>query len=36
VAYVTVSSCDDLGLCEGSSIIASFKATAVHVLKREK
>ncbi|MEN6360153.1 MAG: ABC transporter ATP-binding protein [Smithella sp.] len=36
VAYVTVSSCDDLGLCEGSTIIASFKATAVHVMKREK
>ena len=35
-AYITVSSCDDLGLCEGSTIIASFKATAVHVIKREK
>lgn len=36
VAYVTVSSCDDLGLCEGSPIFASFKATAVHIMRREK
>lgn len=35
-AYITISSFDDLGLREGSSIIASFKATAVHVIKREK
>ena len=36
VAYITVSSCDDLGLCEGSFINASFKATAVHLIKRDK
>jgi tungstate transport system ATP-binding protein len=36
VAYITVSSCDDLGLCEGSIVAASFKATAVHLMKREK
>jgi tungstate transport system ATP-binding protein len=35
-AYVTVASCEDLSLCEGATIFASFKATAVHVLKREK
>jgi len=36
VAYVTVSSCEDLGICEDSSVAVSFKATAVHVLRREK
>jgi tungstate transport system ATP-binding protein len=36
VAYITVSSCEDLGLCEGSIVAASFKATAVHVIPREK
>jgi tungstate transport system ATP-binding protein len=36
VAYITVSSCEDLGLCEGSMAVASFKATAVHVMRREK
>jgi len=36
VAYVTVSSCDDLGLCESSTIFISFKATAVHVMRRDK
>lgn len=36
VAYITVSSCEDLGLCEGSQIAVSFKATAVHVMRREK
>jgi tungstate transport system ATP-binding protein len=35
VAYVTVSSCEDLGLCEGSAISVSFKATALHVMRRE-
>jgi tungstate transport system ATP-binding protein len=35
VAYLTVSSCEDLGLCEGATIFASFKATAVHVMRRE-
>ena len=36
VAYTTVSSCEDLGICEGSTVAFSFKATAVHVMKREK
>lgn len=35
-AYITVASCEDLGLCEGATVAVSFKATAVHVLKREK
>jgi len=35
VAYITMPSCEDLGICEGSVISASFKATAVHVMKRE-
>jgi tungstate transport system ATP-binding protein len=35
VAYITMSSCEDLGICEGSVISASFKATAVHVMRRE-
>ena len=35
VAYITMPSCDDLGICEGSVISASFKATAVHVMRRE-
>ena len=33
VAYTTVSSCDDLGLCKDSMAFVSFKATAVHVMK---
>jgi len=36
VAYITVSSCEDLGICEGATVAASFKATAVHVIRREK
>lgn len=36
VAYITIPSCEDLGICEGSVISASFKATAVHVIRREK
>lgn len=36
VAYLTASSCEDLGLCEGAMVFASFKATAVHVMRREK
>ena len=35
VAYITMPSCDDLGICEGATISVSFKATAVHVLRRE-
>ena len=35
VAYVTMPSCEDLGIREGSNVMASFKATAVHLMKRE-
>lgn len=35
-AYITQPSCEDLQLEEGASIITSFKATAVHVIPREK
>jgi tungstate transport system ATP-binding protein len=34
VAYVTRQSLDELSLAEGKSITASFKATAVHVIRR--
>lgn len=36
VAYVTRQSRENLGLAEGREITASFKATAVHVIKRDK
>ncbi len=36
VAYVTHQSLDNLSLREGHSVIASFKATAVHVIRKEK
>ena len=35
-AYITQPSCEDLQLEEGASVITSFKATAVHVMPREK
>jgi tungstate transport system ATP-binding protein len=35
VAYITMPSCEDLGVCEGAAIFVSFKATAVHVLRKE-
>lgn len=35
VAYITMPSCEDLGICEGASVAVSFKATAVHVMRRE-
>jgi tungstate transport system ATP-binding protein len=35
-AYITVALCEDLGLCESATVAVSFKATAVHVLRREK
>jgi tungstate transport system ATP-binding protein len=35
VAYVTHQSLDNLSLREGNSVIASFKATAVHVIRKE-
>jgi tungstate transport system ATP-binding protein len=36
VAYVTQPSCEELGLKEGAKVVASFKATAVHLMRREK
>jgi tungstate transport system ATP-binding protein len=36
VAYITIPSCEDLGIAKGGAVIASFKATAVHVIRREK
>lgn len=34
-AYITLPSFEELGVCEGMTLSASFKATAVHVIKRE-
>jgi len=34
VAYVTVQSIEDLDLRAGAAVIASFKATAVHIIRR--
>ncbi|MEI7639517.1 MAG: TOBE domain-containing protein, partial [Syntrophus sp. (in: bacteria)] len=34
VAYVTVQSIEELDLRPGSTVIASFKATAVHIIRR--
>ena len=34
VAYVTVQSIEDLDLSVGATVIASFKATAVHMIRR--
>jgi len=36
VAYVTVSSFEDLGIRENSTVAVFFKATAVHVMHRRK
>ncbi len=36
VAYVTSQSRENLSLREGNDIVASFKATAVHVIRKEK
>jgi tungstate transport system ATP-binding protein len=36
VAYVTHASMENLSLREGKEVKASFKATAVHVLRRGK
>jgi len=33
-AYITVQSLEELGLREGATVTASFKATAVHLLRR--
>jgi tungstate transport system ATP-binding protein len=35
VAYITILSYEDLGITKGGTVIASFKATAVHVIPRE-
>ncbi|MBN1366024.1 MAG: ABC transporter ATP-binding protein [Syntrophaceae bacterium] len=36
VAYITIPSFEDLGINQGVTVIASFKATAVHVIYRGK
>jgi tungstate transport system ATP-binding protein len=36
VAYITVPSYEELGICVGATVSASFKATAVHIIRREK
>jgi tungstate transport system ATP-binding protein len=36
VAYITIPSYEDLGIAQGGTIITSFKATAVHVIPRQK
>lgn len=36
IAYITLTSCDDLGIIQGSAVLASFKATSVHIIRREK
>lgn len=36
VAYITVPSFEDLGIKSGATVMASFKATSVHVIRREK
>ena len=35
IAYITLTSCEDLGIKQGSTVLASFKATSVHVIHRE-
>lgn len=34
VAYVTITSCEDLGITQGATAVASFKATSVHVINK--
>jgi tungstate transport system ATP-binding protein len=36
VAYVTIHSLENLSLNEGKEIVASFKATAIHVIRKTK
>jgi len=36
VAYITIPSYEDLGIAKDATVIASFKATAVHIIPREK
>lgn len=35
-AYITIPSREELGISDGETVTASFKATAVHVIRREK
>ncbi|MDI6725706.1 MAG: ABC transporter ATP-binding protein [Smithellaceae bacterium] len=35
VAYLTNHAREDLGLCEGKEVVASFKATAIHLIRKE-
>lgn len=35
-AYITVPSFEDLGIKSGANVMASFKATSVHIIRREK
>jgi len=36
VSFITIPSCEDLGIVLGATVIASFKATSVHVICRQK
>ena len=36
IAYITITSCEDLGIMPGVTVLASFKATSVHMIHREK
>ena len=36
VAYITIPSFEDLGIVQGATVIAYFKATSVHIIPREK
>lgn len=36
VAYITIPSFEDLGIAPGKMVVASFKATAIHIISREK
>jgi tungstate transport system ATP-binding protein len=36
IAYITITSCEDLRIMPGVTVLASFKATSVHVIHREK
>jgi tungstate transport system ATP-binding protein len=36
IAYITIPSCEDLGISCGTTVIASFKATSVHVINQVK
>jgi len=34
IAYITITSCEDLGITQGATVVASFKATSVHVINK--